>query len=239
MVSMSFSSVDDRLSALLEPGCPPPSERLAVLREAKERGLAAGMFLMPVIPRVSDSAAQLEESVAAAVDAGLDYIIFGGMTMKPGRQQEHLLAMLREHFPPAVIDYPKIYRGDRWGGPNTDYYEGLSAEFHRIIMAAGIPARIPVRLWRDLVDPDDAALVTLEHIDYYLKASGRRSQYGYSAWQLFKSGAGPTELRQRPGGIGGIFKSEAVGSAVEAVVEEVLDTGRSVLLEELASYSVQ
>src|SRR5512136_376800 len=89
IVSFSFSSVDDRISAIVEPRVPPPTERLEALRFFKSQGIACGMFLLPVIPGVTDSRELLEQAVAEAGKAGLDFIIFGAMTLKEGRQKDY------------------------------------------------------------------------------------------------------------------------------------------------------
>jgi DNA repair photolyase len=49
VVSFSFSSVDDKISAVFEPGVPPPDERLNTISFFKNDGIACGMFLLPVI----------------------------------------------------------------------------------------------------------------------------------------------------------------------------------------------
>ena len=50
IISFSFSSVDDKISAIFEPGVPSPSERLKTLAFFKKENIACGMFLLPVIP---------------------------------------------------------------------------------------------------------------------------------------------------------------------------------------------
>jgi DNA repair photolyase len=87
IVSFSFSSVDDKISAMFEPGVPPPSERLETLAFFKKEGIACGMFLLPIIPFVTDTPKLIEDSVRKAGRAGVDFIIFGGMTLKDGRQK--------------------------------------------------------------------------------------------------------------------------------------------------------
>ena len=54
IVSFSFSSVDDEISAIFEPGVPSPSERLKTLAFFKNERFVCGMFLLPVIPFITD-----------------------------------------------------------------------------------------------------------------------------------------------------------------------------------------
>ena len=53
---------------------------------------------MPVIPFVTDKPELMEQSVAKAKEIGLDFIIFGGMTLKQGRQKEHFINKLKKFF---------------------------------------------------------------------------------------------------------------------------------------------
>ena len=71
IVSMSFSGVEKKLSAIFEPGVPPPHARLATLTRAKRAGLPCGMFLLPVIPFVTDTPAHIQRSVQAGQEAGV------------------------------------------------------------------------------------------------------------------------------------------------------------------------
>ena len=95
IVSFSFSSVNDEISAIFEPGVPPPSERLKTLTFFKNEGIACGMFLLPVIPFITDTPELMEETIRKASEVGLDFIIFGGMTLKEGRQKDYFFKTLK------------------------------------------------------------------------------------------------------------------------------------------------
>jgi len=63
IVSFSFSSADDEISDIFEPGVPSPAERLETIAFFKDEGIACGMFLLPVIPFITDTAELMEETV--------------------------------------------------------------------------------------------------------------------------------------------------------------------------------
>ena len=50
LISMSFSSIEEDICKIFEPGVPSPIERIKVLSEFKKQGFSCGMFLLPVIP---------------------------------------------------------------------------------------------------------------------------------------------------------------------------------------------
>jgi len=115
VVSFSFSSLDDKISAIFEPGVPSPGERLKTLAFFKNEGIACGMFLLPVIPFITDTAELIEAAIRKASEVGLDFIIFGGMTLKDGKQKDYFFKVLKDHYPELITEYQKIYTGDKWG----------------------------------------------------------------------------------------------------------------------------
>ena len=67
-VHVSMTSLDNRLSAKLEPRAAAPHTRLKVLRALSDAGVPAGVLVAPVIPMVTDQ--DLERILEAARDAG-------------------------------------------------------------------------------------------------------------------------------------------------------------------------
>jgi DNA repair photolyase len=169
LVSFSLSSADDTLSRIFEPGAAPPSERLSALAALKDRGIAGGVFLMPVIPCVTDSAGQIEATVAAAVTAGARYVLFGGMTLKQGRQSEHFLAALGRLRADLLPRYAGLYpppsegRPD-WGNAPPAYYRGVTRIFAAAARNIRVPPRIPRTLFKDVLGGDDLVRVLLDQI---------------------------------------------------------------------------
>jgi DNA repair photolyase len=67
-VHLSVTSLDNRLSAKLEPRAAAPHSRIRTIRELSEAGVPVGVLVAPVIPAVTDS--YLEHILEAARDAG-------------------------------------------------------------------------------------------------------------------------------------------------------------------------
>src|SRR5688572_762091 len=81
IISFSFSTLDEKIAATLEPGAPSPQGRLKTMQACKQAGLMVGLNCIPTLPFISDSEQQLEEMVSAAKDHGADYILIGGLTL--------------------------------------------------------------------------------------------------------------------------------------------------------------
>ncbi len=115
---ITVTTADDGLAAALEPGAPPPSRRLAAVKELSAAGLFTGILLMPVLPFLEDSRENVLSVVDRAADAGARFIYAAmGMTMRPG-QREFYLAALERAFPGRGLRerYLRQY-GDRYECP--------------------------------------------------------------------------------------------------------------------------
>ena len=227
MVSFSFSSCNDKISKVFEPGVPPPSERLNTIKNFKEHGINCGMFLMPVIPYITDGEEVIEESILKAKEAGVDFIIFGGMTLKEGRQTEHFYRVLDSYNPNLVCDYKQLYPPTKWGNAKEEYYLTVSDKFYPLAMKHKMPIRIPLPLFKNYINENDLVTVLLEHIDYLLKTKGEKSTFSYAAWSV-------SQLKQPISEIKNTLTSlKGVGNVTEKIILEILSKGTSTYYEKL------
>lgn len=227
IISLSFSTVDDRISRLFEPGVPPASERLGLLRRFKAEGFTCGMYLLPVIPMITDTPERIEQSLAAAKEAGVDFVCFGGMTLKDGRQKACFYEVVKAHFPGLLPEYQTLYPGDPWGQARSGYYQRSQKIFHDLAKKYRMPPRIPLPVFQNFLDPNDLIIAILEHIDYFIRAEGRRSSFGYAAYGLSQVKEPIASLTAELGQIKGIDK------LTQAVIAELLATGTCTLYQKM------
>ena len=90
-----------------------------------------------------------------------------------------------------------------------------------------IPARIPPAFFQDILDENDLITVILEHIDYYLRLNGQKSSFGYAAYTISRLKEPLSNIHT------GLTKIKGIGKSTEDVIKEVLNTGKSTLLERL------
>ncbi|MBN2001004.1 radical SAM protein [candidate division KSB1 bacterium] len=231
LVSFSFSSVDEKISAIFEPGVPSPKKRLQCMKKIKERGIASGMFLMPVIPFITDSAELMEQSVSAAKDAGADFILFSGMTMKQGRQKDYFMRIIREFYPHLEPEYGLLYPPNPGGGAIEAYYQSIFETFYHLARAYRMPMRVPLPLFEDILEENDKVMVMLEHMDYVLKSLNRISPYGYAAWSISKLDVPLSSMRDK------LRHIKGVGPATEKIILEILDTGNCRQYRDLVEFA--
>ena len=227
IVSFSFSSADDKISKVFEPGVPLPSERLETLAFFKKEGIACGMFLLPIIPFITDKYEVMENTIRKASETGVDFIIFGGMTLKDGKQREHFLKTLNKNHPELITEYHHIYRGNKWGNAIDEYYASINTTFDIISRKYKIPKRVPLNLFKDILSENDLVIVILEHIDYLLKLQGKPSPYGYAAYSISQIKEPLSSIKWE------LLKIKGVGKTTEGIVREILEKGSSSYYEKL------
>lgn len=226
VVSFSFSTLDDELGSIFEPGASLPSERLASIKKFKGEGVPCGIFLLPVIPFITDDMGHIKAVIDAAEDVGADFVIFGGMTLKEGRQKSYFYKELERYYPDLIPEYEKIYQGDRWGNATSEYYGRIENRFQDALRGSGVPPRMPLRLFKDIVNMNDRVCVMLEHMDYLMRAAGKMSSYGKAAYQISKLQA-PIERMED------LTSIDNVGARTAAIIEEIIETGTSNYYERL------
>jgi hypothetical protein len=227
MVSFSFSSVDDTISAVFEPGVPSPTRRLETIARIKKMGIPCGMYLMPVIPFITDTPEKLGQTFQKARDVGVDFIIFSGMTLKEGRQMDYFYSILKSQFPDWIPQYHAIYRKNTYGQATDEYYHYIHQVFLMLAEQYRIPIRMPPFLFTDMLDENDRVVVMLEHMDYVLRLKGQTSPYAYAAYSI-------SQLKEPLSTMPGSLRSlKGVGKVTENIIREILRTGSSAYYKRL------
>ena len=111
-VNMSIATVDARLARRLEARTAVPSARLRAVRRLAAAGIHAGVFVMPVVPCITDSRAQLDALLAAAKEAGASFVAWSALRLGPAARR-HFLPHLAREFPDLLARYERHYgQGD-------------------------------------------------------------------------------------------------------------------------------
>ena len=226
VVAFSFSTVDAEIAKIVEPGVPPPADRLAALQKLKAAGFGTGMCLMPVLPGLSDDESSIRKALKAAKKAGVDFVLFSGLTLKRGRQEDHYLKTLETHFPELIKGYRRKYKGDRWGRVLPAYAKRLNLRFGRIASEIRVRVRIPTPFFDEILHDRDRVIVMLEHMDYMAGILGEETTYRIAANILTKSKA----LLQTDLGLEGSIpgmKKEWVNTINELIATKSCDAFRT------------
>jgi DNA repair photolyase len=107
-VAVSVGSVDEGLWRTVEPGAPSPLRRLDVVRRFAAAGIGCSVLMAPILPGLSDSAEQIDETVAALVEAGATSVTPLVLHLRPGAREWYHGWLSREH-PNLLPLYERLY----------------------------------------------------------------------------------------------------------------------------------
>lgn len=141
-VSVTFSvpTVDDDVWRTTEPGTAPPRQRLRALRTLVDAGVRASVGMAPLLPGLTDGAAQIERVVVAAREAGACGIWANLLYLKPGTR-EHFLECLARDWPELLPEYEQLYASRAYLPRSTA--EPARLEVRRLARVHGIRDRRP------------------------------------------------------------------------------------------------
>lgn len=109
-IALSIAVFDDALQKSLEPGTPTASARLETVRAATDAGFRVTVFLMPILPHLTDSIRAIDDALSRIRAAGAARVVFGALHLRPGAKQWFLQWLGREH-PELVSSYLGLYPG--------------------------------------------------------------------------------------------------------------------------------
>ncbi|GAA4283739.1 Rv2578c family radical SAM protein [Brevibacterium daeguense] len=137
-LSMSIAIYDEALQQAVEPGTPTTAARLATVRAAADLGFRVTVFLMPVLPYLTDSVEHLETALDSIARAGAARVVYGALHLRPGAREWYLEWIDREH-PHLAPKYREMYARSAYA-PNA-YRQWLARRIDPLVAEHGLNAR--------------------------------------------------------------------------------------------------
>ncbi|WP_167132060.1 Rv2578c family radical SAM protein [Paramicrobacterium chengjingii] len=141
-VAMSIAVYDDDLQSSVEPGTPTATARLATVSAAREAGLECGVFLMPILPYLTDTTEQLDNALRQVKAAGASYALFSSLYLKPGVKPWFMMWLQRAH-PELLAAYNRLYAHGAY--VPAEYRADLTERMRPLVRAHGLERRRSVR----------------------------------------------------------------------------------------------
>jgi DNA repair photolyase len=144
-LNMSVGFIDADLSASVEPGTPAPQRRLDACGAITARGLPCGILMGPVLPFLSDSPAQLEDTVRQIAQAGAARVSPIVLHLRPGAR-EWYMAWLAEQHPRLVRPYRQMFGAGAYAP--REYQRRISATVAELAAKHGVGRASPAQARR-------------------------------------------------------------------------------------------
>jgi DNA repair photolyase len=107
-VALTITTLDEKLAKLLEPNAPSPKRRLEAVRRLSDEGIKVGVWLIPLIPYITDSEQNMSQVIKAAVDNGAQFVLSGMLDMRGSLRFKRFL---NDHFEQLAPKYESLYVG--------------------------------------------------------------------------------------------------------------------------------
>lgn len=137
-VNFSITTADPALARRLEPRAPRPDLRFGAMAALARAGIETRLFVMPVLPLITDGEDNLRALLAAARAAGASAAESNVLFLRAGTR-ETFFAFLAAEFPALVAEYERLYAGSAYA-PRR-YVAEIEARVARLASAAGFAAR--------------------------------------------------------------------------------------------------
>jgi len=129
VVSLSITTLDEKLAKLLEPNAAVPRKRLEAVKKFSNAGVTTGVWLSPILPFITDNDENLASIIEAAVKNGAQFVLGGALDM---RSPVGFQKFLKEYYPHLESKYEYLYKkgdGSYSYYPDESYLEDLYKRF--------------------------------------------------------------------------------------------------------------
>jgi DNA repair photolyase len=142
-ITFSFSTLDDEVSKIFEPGATTPSIRLLAMKAVLEKGLFSGVSMMPMLPYITDSSESLHRMFSTFKETGVHYLFPASITLfgeGPADSKTLVLRAVEKHYPQLLDKYKKLFaHGPQ---PLPYYSNAFSKKMQELLKEYGLKDRI-------------------------------------------------------------------------------------------------
>lgn len=138
-IQMSIAMYDDELQKAIEPGTPTTQARLDTVRALTDAGFRVTVFLMPIMPHMTDSVDAIDTALGRIKTAGAVRVIYGALHLRPG-VKPWFMQWLGGYRPDLLSSYRGLYPGMSAEAPKP-YRQWLSKRVRPLIRMHGLDGR--------------------------------------------------------------------------------------------------
>jgi DNA repair photolyase len=111
IISFSFTTCDNAVSKIFEPGATPPTTRLATAQTLIQNNFHVGVSMMPLLPYISDTTVSLNHMFGEFKRIGINYILPATITLFGDTNADSrtlVFRAIKKHYPELLPKYEKL-----------------------------------------------------------------------------------------------------------------------------------
>jgi DNA repair photolyase len=227
---------DDEKRKIIEPRASSTPERFAALKELRKAGIPGGVMATPIVPWVGTDYENFEGLAKEAKNADAEFILFGGMTLKPGRQKEYFMRVINRQFPQYADNLKSAYANDnRYGQPISKKLPiNVMLTGHRVCKKVGISDRSIRHMLPYAHEVNYRILGILLDIEFYqnylMGLPWRISKPFHELSMKIERGIENIQVLRDEGRL---KQTLLIDDSMVAIIEQIIDTGKSDYLNNL------
>ncbi|MFT4259395.1 Rv2578c family radical SAM protein [Microbacterium sp.] len=138
-IQMSIAMYDDELQKAIEPGAPTTQARLDTVRALTDADFGVTVFLMPILPHLTDSIDAITQALERIKAAGAVRVVYGALHLRPGVKR-WFMQWLGDFRPDLLSSYRGLYPGVSAEAPKP-YRQWLAKRIRPLIRKHGLDGR--------------------------------------------------------------------------------------------------
>ena len=146
-INFSINTLNAELCRMIEPATPFPQKRLETVQKLVEEGVTAGIFIAPILPKLTDSMEELERLIKGAKLHQAMFAVPSVLRLKPEVKLWYF-ETLQKCAPHLLSAYTKQYQS---AYPSRDYVKALMKRVHAILTEVGLSSNIPEQNKRSIL----------------------------------------------------------------------------------------
>lgn len=170
-LQLSLTTLNDEIRQQFEPQASPVEERLETIAAFKKIGCPVGIFMMPLLPGITDTEENIVPLLKKLKELQVDFVMPGFLTLRPGRQKQFYMETIRRHYPHLVPLYEELYRKPLISGsPSYNYRTKYKSRYDHLY--EGIHIEAPHRIYRGCMPVYQEVHLLLSHMKSLYRRKG-------------------------------------------------------------------
>lgn len=168
LMSLTFMNDSDR--KIIEPLSSCVEQRLQTLKRFKDDGFFVGVLAMPFIPFINDDDENIFKLLKTLKDMGVDYVIPGSLTLRPGINKNYFLEIIKNNYTHLLGKYKDLYSNNKPSGMGKSFYfNNFYERFYNISNSLNVSTIAPHYVYKNRFHKYDEIYIILSHLKYILK----------------------------------------------------------------------
>lgn len=143
-VNISLTTLDEAKARLIDPGAPSPRKRMETLARLSEAGIKTRLFIMPVLPGLTDQPDELENLVREAARISVSSVSADSLRVARG-SEEYFYGFIDKNFPELRPRYNRLYANGRRSMISEAYKEALRNKMAQLRAKYNFPEKRTLR----------------------------------------------------------------------------------------------